>query len=378
MARNLMVFSRNGVHHVDRQRGDAVALFVSSREQSRKFSDIGPINTKNVKERYGDIGQTPLWRQEGSAVQVYGLLPESMEERRSGLEVYLPEDFAPDGTSVFYYVISNRLIVHGVRVVNDDGGASWGVSRLDTSREGAVDVLITAISERIAGGIRENICIAVHDDKLQSDVANAMEPFSQNVISMNELAPAKTVQPLYVHRDHGMLYIIFAMVALILFLAAGFSAITSYFTLSDLKDQIVSIEKQIQATKSSQRLGRVRDPNAVLDFMSRPLKQRPSSIIHAAADAGAVLGDVTRIEMDTTQVQKEVVRQEGENGRSTFATVQYMPLDITVEGAEKYLLVDQERVAKAGLEERPWIRYIERRATGAGQNMSLQVGVKVD
>lgn len=378
MARNLMVFSRTGIHHVDRERGDAIALYVSSREQARRFSDIGTITTKNVKERYGDIGQTPLWRQEGSAVQVYGLLPESMEERRSGLEVYLPEDFAPDGTSVFYFIISNRLIVHGVRTVNDDGGASWGVSRLDTSQEGAMNVLVTAVSERIAGGVRENIAVAVHDDKLMSDITEAMEPFGQNVIRMSDLSPSKTVQPLYVHRDHGLFYIIFAMVALILFLAASFSAATSFFALNELQDEIVSIEKQIQATKSSQRLGRVQNPNAILDFMSRPLKQRPSSIIHASGEVGTALGQVTQIEMDTSDAQSQIVKIVDENGKTTYGNEQFLPVRVIVEGAEKYLLIDQERVAKAALEDRPWIRHIERKSTGAGQNMALEVGVRID
>lgn len=379
MARNLMVFSRTGIHHVDKERGDAVALFVSSREQARRFSDIGTINTKNVKERYGDIGQTPLWRQEGSAVQVYGLLPESMQERRSGLEVYLPEDFAPDGTSVFYFVISNRIIVHGVRTVNDDGGASWGVSRLDTAKEGARNVLITAVSERIAGGVRENICVAVHDDKLFDEISETMEPFGQAVIRMSDLSPSKTVQPLYVHRDHGMLYIIFAMVAMILFVAASFSAVSSFLGLSNLKDEVVSIEKQIQATKSSQRLGTVQNPNAILDFMSRPLKQRPSSILHAAGDVASVLGEVVHIEMDTSRVQSQIVKRVDDSGKVTFVTEQFLPVKVIVEGAEKYLLIDQERVAKAALETRPWIRYMKRDAVGAtGQNMVLEIGVRID
>lgn len=379
MARNLMVFSRTGIHHVDRDRGDAIALFVSSREQARRFSDIGTINTKNVKERYGDIGQTPLWRQEGSAVQVHGLLPESMQERRSGLEVFLPEDFAPDGTSVFYFVISNRLIVHGVRSVNDDGGANWGVSRLDTTKEGARNVLITAVSERIAGGVRENICVAVHDDKIFNTITEAMEPFGQNVVRMADLAPAKTVQPLYVHRDHGMMYIIFAMVALILFLAASFSAVTSFFGLSSLKDEIVSIEKQIQVTKSTQRLGTVQNPNAILDFMSRPLKQRPSSILHAAGEVATILGEVSHIEIDTTRAQSQIVKKIDANGKITWGNEQYLPVKTIVEGGEKYLLIDQERVAKAALEDRPWIRHIERAAVGAaGANMALEVGIRID
>lgn len=379
MARNLMVFSRTGIHHVDRDRGDAIALFVSSREQARRFSDIGTINTKNVKERYGDIGQTPLWRQEGSAVQVHGLLPESMQERRSGLEVFLPEDFAPDGTSVFYFVISNRLIVHGVRSVNDDGGANWGVSRLDTTKEGARNVLITAVSERIAGGVRENICVAVHDDKIFNTITEAMEPFGQNVVRMADLAPAKTVQPLYVHRDHGMMYIIFAMVALILFLAASFSAVTSFFGLSSLKDEIVSIEKQIQVTKSTQRLGTVQNPNAILDFMSRPLKQRPSSILHAAGEVATILGEVSHIEIDTTRAQSQIVKKIDANGKITWGNEQYLPVKTIVEGREKYLLIDQERVAKAALEDRPWIRHIERAAVGAaGANMALEVGIRID
>ena len=125
-------------------------------------------------------------------------------------------------------------------------------------------------------------------------------------------------------------------------------------------------------------MGRVQNPNAILDFMSRPLKQRPSSILHASGEVATALGQVTQIEMDASNAQSQIVKVIDANGKTTWGNEQFLPVKVIVEGAEKYLLIDQERVAKSALEERPWIRHIERQATGAGQNMALEIGVRID
>ncbi len=380
MSKNIMVFSRSGVHYADKGRSDALALFVSSREQTRQFTDIGTINTSSVKERYGDIQQIPLWRQEGGTVVVYGLLPKNIQERRHGLEVFLPEDFAPDGTSVFYYVFPKGVVIHGVRNVNDDGSVSWGISRFNnTSTDALNSILVQSISERIASGMRENICVAVHDDKIYSNIVESLEPLSQNVIRFSELSPAKIARPLYVHRDHGLVYVIFAMVALILLVASIISAVTSRLELSDLRDDITNIERQIKETKSTQRLGNVGNPNEILDFIKRPLKQRPSSVIHAVGEVASILGEVKVVEVETRRVSSSLVKKVSDTGNVGWAQESVLPIKVIVEGGEKYLLVDQERVAESTLKDRPWIRYIERSGSGAtGQSMVLEIGVKID
>ena len=378
MARNLIVFSRTGVHHTDKSRGDALAIYVPSKEQTRTFNDIGTINTKSVKERYGGLNQPPLWRQKGSSVTVFGLLPDELQERRNNLEVYLAQDLAPDGSSVFYYVISDGLIVHGVRSIKDDGTAEWGVSRINAREEGALDVLISAISERIASGAKENISVAVHEDKLFKPVTEALKPFSQEVVRFSDLSPPKSTQPIYVHRDHGLIYIVLAMVSAMLLLGAAYYAVTSFFNLREIRSDISSLERQIEQNKSQQELGDVRNPNAILDAMDKPLQQRPSSIVYAAGEIAADLGELKSIVMatDLTKTRPEVITRE--DGSKERRNIKIMPVNVEVGGAGRYMLLDQERLAKSALIERPWIRHIERTGRQEDEDMKLEIGVRAD
>lgn len=378
MARNIIVFSRSGVHHADRQRGDAVAIYVPSRDQVRTFSDIGTINTKSVKERYGGVGQVPLWRQKGSAVTVYGLLPDKLEERRNNLEVYLAQDFAPDGCSVFYYVISDSLIVHGVRTIKDDGTAEWGISKINTRETGAQDVLISSLSERVASGVKENVCVAVHDDKLFKPVTEVLKPFSQEVVRFNELSAPKSTEPIYVHRDHGLIYIVLAMVAAMLLLGAAYYAITSYFQLRELRNDISSLERQIEQNKSQQKLGSIGNPNAVLEEMDKPLQQRPSSLIYAAGEAATALGELQFLEMVTNQSQTETETIITDEGTQERRNIRVLPINVTVGGAGRYMLLDQERLAKSAVRERPWVRQIERNGRQDDEDMDLEIQVRAD
>lgn len=378
MARNIIIFSRAGVHHTDKKRGDAVALYIPAMDQIRTFSDIGTVNTKSVKERYGGVGQTPLWRQKGSAVTVYGLLTDQLEERRNNLEVYLAQDFAPDGCSVFYYVISESLIVHGVRTIKDDGTAQWGVSRINTRESGAKDVLVSALSERVASGAKENVAIAVHEEKLFKPVSEALKPFSMEVLRFSELSAPKTTEPIYVHKDHGLIYIVMAMVAGILLLGAAYYAATSYFDLRALRNDITSLERQIEQNKSQQRLGSIGNPNAMLEAMDKPLQQRPSSLLYAVAEAAADLGELKTVEMVTDQAESRAESVTTDEGTQEQRNIKVLPVSAVVGGAGRYMLLDQERLGKSTLRKRPWIRQIERNGRQGDDDMDLEISVRAD
>ena len=378
MARNLIVFTRSGVQHVDKVRGDGVALYVPARDTVRTFSDIGTINTKSIKERYGDVVQAPLWRKKGSSVTVYGLLPHVLEERRNGLEVYLVQDFAPDGCSVFYFVISEKLILHGVRIIKDDGSAEWGLSVLDTRDKDPKQILLTSLSERFASGAKENISIAVHDDKLFKPIAETVKPFSLEPIRFSELSPPKTTEPLYEHRDHGLVYIVLAMVFGLLLLGAAFYAITSYLDLRKVQDDITNLERQIAQNKSQQKLGTVKNPDAVLDVMDKPFEQRPSSMIYAAGEAASTLGDLVSLELEKNQMENKTEIAKAEGGSSERRNISVLPIDIAVNTSQAPLLMTQEDRAKNALSNRPWIRQIERIGSQSDQYMNLKISVRAD
>ena len=378
MARNLIIFSSAGVKHVDKAKGDAIALYVPARDKIRTFNDIGTINTKSVKERYGGAEQTPLWRKKGSSVTVFGLLPRTLQERRNTLNVYLVQDLAPDGCSVFYFVISEKLIVHGVRIIKDDGSAEWGISVLDTRGREAQQILLESLSERFASGAKENIAVAIHHDKLFKSIAETIKPFSIEPLRFSELSPPKTLEPVYTHRDHGLIYVVLAMVSGLLLLAAAYYNVTSYMALRELNDDIASLERQIQQNKSEQKLGNIKNPDAVLNAMDKPFAQRPSAMIYAAGEAASTLGKLTSLELAKNQIKNKTEVTQTDSGGTERQNISVLPMSVVVENAGSPLLMRQESKAQRTLNDRPWIRKIERTGNQTDQEMELTITVRAD
>ena len=366
------------MRHVDKESGGGIALFVPAHDMIRTFTDISTLNTKSIKERYGGAEQTPLWRKKGSSVTVYGLLPHVLEERRNDLEVYLAQDFAPEGCSVFYFVISEKLIIHGIRIIKDDGTAEWGVSALDTRDKDPKQMLVSSLSERFASGAKENISIAVHEDKLFKPVAETVKSFSLEPIRFSELSPPKTTNPLYEHRDRGLVYVVLAMVSGLLLLGAGFYAITSHLDLREIQDDIINLERKFSQSNSQQKLSNIKNPEDVLDVLDKPLEQRPSSIIYAAGEAARAVGELTSLELfkNNTENRAEVIKTK--EGSSEKRDISVLPVNVVVNSLNTPLLLDQERLARRALENRPWIRQIERTGSQASQDVNLQINVRVD
>jgi hypothetical protein len=378
------MFSRNGIHHNDSYRQDAVAVFVPTRDQLRRFSDIPSVNDKSVRDRYGDVGQTPLWRLENNTVVVYGLLPEDLAERRHAIEVYLAEDFVPAGVSVFYYLFGDRWIVHGVRTITDDGAESWSVSRVDIKNQNAVEAMVAAISERQVIGIRENMVIAVHnnEDALQK-LADALQPFELEVVKFDSLRVDREKKPLYLHRDFGMALLVMAIFALLVCVASVGFAFNTWMKIKDLEERIAQIEAQIRRSQTATKLGGIKNPSEVLRALARPTQYKPSSIIHAAGDVATVFGTLQKLELDSDAgaTTTRAARRVGSGAQAAAAQKREATISVTasvLSDATSYLLIDQERVAKSALTTRPWIRQIERMpATGQNQ-LSLRIGVQIE
>lgn len=378
---NIVLFSRQGVLYNDGGRGDTLAIFVPSREQVRRYADLHNPTTKAVKDSYGSADQTPLWRKEGDNVVVHGLLANELFERRAGVEVFLPEDFAPIGTSALFYVFGDQWLVHGVRVVADNGVATWGSSKIDAKRAGGVvAALVEAISNRMLEGAVERILVAVHaDEDIYDSVRKALEPFKVDVVRFETLAKAVDKLPIYEHRDHGLLMLTTGVFSALMFtLAVGYMA-WGAFEVSRLNKQVAAVQDELQRLQADARLGQIQDPKAILEVISRPLKQRPSAILHAAGDVATVFGELQEVEMTTEDASGTPSRRRVTNRKAAPSTTNGMVVvSATVDpGTDRSLLVDQERVALSAMESRPWIRFIEREGTSA-KSMSLRIGVQVE
>ena len=377
---SLFVFSRSGVQYRDTKRGEGIALFVPSRDQVRRFNDIGNINAKSVKERYGDLGQTPLWRLDGNSVIVYGLLPDELGESRQSVEVYLPEDYVPLGTSVYYYIFGNRWLVHGIRTVTDEGVEIWHSSKIDAGNQKVVEAVVSSVSERLVEGARENICIAAHTDaETMAKLQEAIKPLGLEVVKFESLTRPKDVVPLYVHRDQSLLFLLAAMVAMMLFLGSVIYAAKGMLDLNNLDRTLADLENKIKSNQNIGRLSDIKNPQDILNVMAKPMKQRPSSVLHAAAEVATVFGGLQQVILDTTKVATQRKTVQGENGQPTMVTERVANVDTRLKVDSDPLLVDQESVAKSALNTRPWIRSIERpRSGGSGDNMELEIGVMIE
>src|SRR5690606_8734314 len=145
---------------------------------------------------------------------------------------------------------------------------------------GVVDELLTAVSERVAEAKKENICIAVHgDDGVLKDVQERLQPFGLEVVRFSSLTRPREAKTLYVHRDHGLLFMVAAMLALLMFFSAAAFTFKGSLDLAEIKQRITQLEKQIQETQTNTRLGNIRNPQTILNFMSKPLTIRPSSVL---------------------------------------------------------------------------------------------------
>ncbi len=376
---NVILFSRNGVHHNDSYRQDAVAVYVPSKDQIRRFSDIPSINDKSVRDRYGDVGQMPLWRMEGNTVVVYGLLPEDLAERRHAVEIYLPEDFVPAGSSSFYYVFGDRWIVHGVRVISDEGVESWGVSRIDTEGQNIVEVMVGAVSERQVTGVRENVCIAVHNNEnaLQK-LTESLAAFDLDVVKFDSLSVDKDKKPLYLHRDFGMALLVAAIFAMLVCIASVGYAFMMWNDVKALDERIAKIEAEIRKIETAKKLGNIKNASEVLKALAKPLTQRPSAIMHSAGDVATAFGILQKLDFDTAadRTNTRAGRRAPKRAAKAETTIK---VTATVKNeAGDYLLVDQERVAKSALESRPWIRQIERTPSSGQSGMTLRIGVQAE
>lgn len=381
---NVVLFSRTGVHYADTRRGDSLALFVPAREQVRRFNDIPNVNPKSVRDRYGDVGQTPLWRMDGNSVVVYGLLPEALAERRYGLEVFLPDDFVPTGCSVFYFVFGEKWVIHGVRTVTDDGVEVWGISKIDAGEGSAVSEVVSSVSERLFSGLRENICIAAHgSDTVMEELRQALQPFNLDVVRFDSLSKGRDKDPLYTHRDYGLLMLIAAMMAFIIFGAAVAFTAKGLYDSQKVDSQIANLQEQIRRTQTSTRLGNIKNPKDILSFMSKPLKQRPSAILHSAGDVAAVFGSLVQLEMigeDAGGSGSRASRRQGgaKASKAANSAASVMTVMAQLAATENALFLDQERVAQSALVSRPWVRNLQREPGGTGTTITLRIGVQVE
>ena len=370
---NVLFFSAPGIYYEDGGKGDVTAIYLPSKVREQRFTDLQNPNEQAVKLRYGDVHDpAPLWRTVGPYVYAYGSMLPEIVERRNAHKVYLPQDFVKPGTSAFYYVLGNRWVVHGVKTISEDGQETWGCSRIDGDDMGIVRGIVSSVSEHMLAGSDESIVVAVHaNDAIKEDLQKALDPFGVEVINFDKLKPARAVKPLYIHRDYGLLMLILTIISFLTLIMTLIYLALGYFNLEQLKDDVAKKSDEIRIMKKSIKLGHIKDPDKILEFMQPPLKQLPSSVLHSAAEVGALFGEINNVSLgETGKRGSKKSRRRGARKKNLTVNV-----NVNVQEQQETLLVNQEHIASAALETRPWVRSIRRNPGKSGTNLVVELQV---
>lgn len=364
-----MVFSKDGIHYRDEGSGTVKAIFVPATTQKQKLMDLTSVNDATIRQRCEGINGKPLYRKEGEAIQVVGELPEELLEKRQGVEVHLPQDFAPKNASVFYFIFGKDYVIHGVKKRLDNGEVVWGTSLLDVRKKELNKVIISSISDRMLVGEEETICVAVHgSDAVMEDMQNALTTFDITVDKFSSLSVPKYIPTVYAHKDYSLV-----MLTMIIFTFLVMGGTTAYFVrntvkLNTIDEEITELESEIKKLQDNRKLGYIKDPRKILDLMEDPMAQQPSAIIHAIGSSVRSLGTLADLSFKTLD---NPVKKQGQ-----------IVADITLRDVSSELLVDQERIARSILPSRPWIRKIERADSssrgGSTGKLPLKIWVQVE
>lgn len=365
---NTLLFSTSGIHYEDGGTGAITAIYVPSRSRQQIFADIPSPDNASVKERYGEVTDAPpLWRVEGPFVHVYGDIDEDIVERRSGVEVYLPQDYMDSECQGFYQVFGNRWIVFGSKEHGEDGKTHWGVSIIDCEEVGVVDFIVASISERMLTGSASNITVSVHENEaVMADLAEALEPFDLTAVPFSSLKIQSGQEPLYIHRDYGVLMLTVAMFSFILLVSSIIYCALTYVALGKVGDDVALLDNEIRKIQRNKKLGHIRNPKEILNFMQSSFVQPPSSALDAAARAASEFGQVTKLEMHEADIKRDHL---GKPAGQVLVKINV--------AEDEGLLLDQEQIARAVIERSPWVRSIERPVRGGRVGMSLEIGVQV-
>lgn len=366
---NITLLSGSHILHEDGATGATTVLVVPLLSKTKRFSDLSTPNNTNVKERYGDVDDTPaLWRVDGPYVDVYGNIPLVLRETRSAVIAYLPQDFAPEGCGSFYYVINDRWIAHGVHTVTDDGKGQWGVSLLDSESEGVIDTVVSSISERILDGRDELISVAVHNNEaLRLQLEDILQSFGVEVKKFDSLSPSKKEKPLYHHRDFSLMMMTSALIVFILMIASVVMWVLGIVELEKETNNVRRIQDNIREMQKNKTLGHVEDPYAILRIMESKIPQLPSSLVHAGGDITRLFGELDYVSIGEVSAFFNVKERMNQNTYKVLSSAKDL---------HQSLLVDQERVATSALKARPWLRSIQRQID-ADDTVRLEMEIQV-
>lgn len=356
---DIVLLTKRGISFQRVRRGEQTVLLIPSNENIKIYKDVNDSAT--LAERYGAANQKPLWRQREGQTVMYGVLPESLAQRRQAMRVHLPQDFVPAGNNAFYYVMDSKWIVHGRKEIDDEGREDWRVTLLKVPEKTAVAAYLqNAIAEMVMDRVESRVTLAIYENvDLYDAVKEALAPYDIQPVSFTTLKLNPRAKALYRQRDFSPLMWLSLLIALAVLAAASFYWFVQWTQSSKLAIETEQVQKQIVGIEINKSLGNITAPESVLEAMEKAFTQMPSAIMDASIDFGSEFGELDHVEFDTAKTD---VLLKSKDIRSIEHGQQVV--QISIRNRTNMLLVDQERLARLLMAERPWIRRVENMPQG--------------
>ncbi|MFZ2586549.1 MAG: hypothetical protein WAZ18_00265 [Alphaproteobacteria bacterium] len=360
---DMVLLTKRGISFQRLKRGEQTVILIPAPEQIKIYKDVS--DTSTIAERYGSSSQIPLWRQQEGQTVVYGILPESLSQRRQAMKVYLAHDFAPSNTTAFYYVMDPRWVVHGQREVDDEGREGWQVILMKApDGEGPAEMIQESASELMMENAESRLVVAVYENMgLLEELKDKLKPLSVQPVPFSSLKPGPRARPLYLQRDFTPLMLLGSLLAALCLVSAIFYWMMYWKETARLEDEMELVRNQIMNIQINQSIGNLREPDAMLSSMQKAFNQKPSAIMSAASTFGKEFGELEQLVFDTASNNKA--------GNEATAVRPILPgqhvVQVMVSKITNKLLVDQERLAQILVNKTPWIRRVENLPQGQAE-----------
>jgi hypothetical protein len=375
----LTIISRRSITYRETGRGEMTVLLVPGRDQIQIVKDLAGLGTTTVaatKEAGPNKGAATgrklaqLSRVFIGRRFIYGTLPQEINDLRQPVKIWLAEDYAPAQSQAFFYIISNSVVIHGVREQDDEGFQNWRTAQLPIDATDPLKAIINAISDYALANPLDNLTVAVLNKlDLYEKLQQGLVTYNISPIPFSKLRPMPNLKPLYRHRDFTVLYLTLAFFGFIGVIACGVYGLLTWLNLGKLAEEAQDIQRRIDEIKLNQNVGRITDPQTVLKAMARPVNQQPSAILDAAGIAASKMGELATI---------RAVFAENADGNTNITPLPAGQVNVVtrISKFNQELLLMQEKEAKQILVDRPWIREIHRGGSVGTQGeiiLTLQV-----
>ncbi|NBV54209.1 MAG: hypothetical protein EBR79_00630, partial [Proteobacteria bacterium] len=362
---NIFILSRRNITFRQAGKGEVCVLMVPGRDQVQVVRDLAGMNDTKLQNNVTSRG-AQLSRSISGQRFIYGYLPEEIGELRQAVKVWLAEDFAPADCQSFFYVFSPEVVIHGVREQSDEGYISWRTAQLVLTGSQPLQSFTNAVADYVMSNPGATVCVAVLNQlDLYRQLQGLLEPFKISPIPFSGLKVAAGVRPLYRHMDHTIIYLTGALFGVLVMCASVLFWFFNWSERIQLDNEIENTQNQIRNIQINQSTGHISSPQDILDAMSKSYNQQPSAIIDAAASAAAQYGSLVQINFMPAEYTTEASRNPPQ--QQTVKAMVNEPRD--------KLLVEQERRGGLLVQQRPWVRSIQR-SGAAGNQLQLLVSLQ--